>query len=110
MNGRGSVLYGMLENGLVDEVRGFFEREDMHGDLTSMRMVGYRQVWSYLAGRLNYSEMQEKAVIATRQLAKRQITWLRREENATWFDSYRPEIAQELADFLRDSPAFSSSL
>ena len=100
----------MLENGLVDEVRGFFEREDMHEDLTSMRMVGYRQVWSYLAGRLSYSEMQEKAVIATRQLAKRQITWLRREENTTWFDSYRPEIAQELVAFLRDSPAFSSSL
>ena len=100
----------MLENGLVDEVRGFFGRGDMHEDLTSMRMVGYRQVWSYLAGRLNYSEMQEKTVIATRQLAKRQITWLRREENTTWFDSYRPEIAQELVAFLRDSPAFSSSL
>ena len=100
----------MLENGLVDEVRGFFERADMHEDLTSMRMVGYRQVWSYLAGRLNYPEMQEKAVIATRQLAKRQITWLRREENTTWFDSYRPEIAQELMGFLRDIPAISSSL
>ena len=100
----------MLESGLVDEVRGFFEREDMHEDLPSMRMVGYRQVWSYLAGRLNYSEMQEKAVIATRQLAKRQITWLRREENITWFDSYRPDIAQELMVFLRDSSAFSSSL
>ena len=59
----------MLENGLVDEVRGFFERGDMHEDLTSMRMVGYRQVWAYLAGRLNYSEMQEQAVTATRQLA-----------------------------------------
>ena len=100
----------MLENGLVDEVRGFFGREDMHEDLTSMRMVGYRQVWSYLAGRLNYSEMQEKAVTATRQLAKRQVTWLRKEENTTWFDSYRPEIAQELVAFLRDSPAISSSL
>lgn len=100
----------MLENGLVDEVRGFFERGDMHEDLTSMRMVGYRQVWSYLAGRSDYSEMQEKAVTATRQLAKRQITWLRREENTTWFDSYRPEIAQELMAFLRDIPAISSSL
>ena len=100
----------MLENGLVDEVRGFFERGDMHGDLTSMRMVGYRQVWAYLAGRLNYSDMQEQAVTATRQLAKRQVTWLRREENTTWFDSYRPEIAQELVAFLRNSPAISSSL
>ncbi len=100
----------MLENGLVDEVRGFFERGDMDEDLTSMRMVGYRQVWSYLAGRTSYAEMRERAVIATRQLAKRQITWLRREENTTWFDSYRPEITQELMAFLRDSPAFSSSL
>ena len=101
---------GMLENGLVDEVRGFFGRADMHGALTSMRMVGYRQVWSYLAGRIDYSEMREKAVIATRQLAKRQITWLRTEENATWFDSYKPGIAQELLDFLRNNPAFASSL
>ena len=100
----------MLENGLVDEVRGFFERDDMHEGLTSMRMVGYRQVWSYLAGRFSYPEMRERAVTATRQLAKRQITWLKREENTTWFDSSRPGIAQELMEFLRDSPAFSSSL
>ena len=100
----------MLENGLVDEVRGFFKREDMHEGLSSMRMVGYRQVWSYLAGRFSYDEMRERAVIATRQLAKRQITWLRREENTTWFDGSRPEIAQELMGFLRDIPAFSSSL
>lgn len=100
----------MLDNGLVEEVRGFFDREDMHRDLTSMRMVGYRQVWSYLEGRSSYPEMRERAVIATRQLAKRQITWLRREENSTWFDSSRPEIAQELMDYLCNSPAFSPSL
>ena len=100
----------MLENGLVDEVRGFCKREDMHEGLTSMRLVGYRQVWSYLAGRFSYSEMRERAVIATRQLAKRQLTWLRAEENITWFDSSKPEIAQELADFLHNSPAFSSSM
>lgn len=100
----------MLDNGLVEEVRGFFDREDMHRDLTSMRMVGYRQVWSYLEGGSSYPEMRERAVIATRQLAKRQITWLRREENSTWFDSSRPEIAQELMDYLCNSPAFSPSL
>ena len=100
----------MLDNGLVDEVRGFFEQENMHESLTSMRMVGYRQVWSYLADCLSYSEMQERAVIATRQLAKRQLTWLRTEDNTTWFDSSRPDIAQVVIEFLRNSPAFSSSL
>ena len=100
----------MLDNGLVDEVRGFFEQENMHEGLTSMRMVGYRQVWSYLADRFSYSEMQERAVIATRQLAKRQLTWLRAEDNTTWFDSSRPDIAQVVIEFLRNSPAFSSSL
>ena len=101
---------GMLDNGLVDEVHGFFKREDMHEGLSSMRMVGYRQVWCYLAGRFSYAEMRERAVIATRQLAKRQLTWLRAEENTTWFDSSRPEIALEVQEFLRNSPAFSSSL
>ena len=101
---------GMLDDGLVDEVHGFFAREDMHEGLSSMRMVGYRQIWCHLAGRFSYSEMRERAVIATRQLAKRQLTWLRAEENTTWFDSSRPEIAQEVMEFLRNSPAFSSSL
>ena len=103
-------FFSMLDNGLVDEVSGFFKREDMHEDLTSMRMVGYRQVWSYLAGRYSYSEMRERAVIATRQLAKRQLTWLRTEDNTTWFDSSRPGIAQVVMEFLRNSTAFSSSL
>ena len=100
----------MLQRGLVDEVRGLFRREDMHGDLTSMRLVGYRQVWSYLEGRSSYSEMCERAVIATRQLAKRQITWLRSEENATWFDSSRAGIAHEVVKYLHNNPAFSSAM
>ena len=100
----------MLDNGLVDEVNSFFTREDMHAGLSSMRMVGYRQVWCYLAGCFSYSEMLERAVIATRQLAKRQLTWLRAEQNTTWFDSSRPEITREVTEFLRNSPAFSSSL
>ena len=101
---------GMLDRGLVDEVRGLFEREDVHGDLASMRLVGYRQVWSYLAGRLSYSEMRERAVIATRQLAKRQLTWLRTEENATWFDGAKAGVTGEVMKFLHNNPAFSSGL
>ncbi len=101
---------GMLQQGLVDEARGFFRRADMHENLTSMRMVGYRQVWAYLAGRFGYSEMRERAVIATRQLAKRQLTWLRTEKNATWFDSGAEDIRQEVMKFLCKNPAFSSAM
>jgi tRNA dimethylallyltransferase len=67
----------MLERGLVAEVEKLFQRRDLSLQMPSMRTVGYRQVWEYLTGTVKYSEMCEKAVIATRQLAKRQITWLR---------------------------------
>jgi len=67
----------MLEQGLVDEVRGLFERDDLHKDLPSMRSVGYRQVWEYLEGNLTYDEMVFRGIVATRNLAKRQLTWLR---------------------------------
>lgn len=67
----------MLDGGLVNEVKGLYERGDLHPDLPAIRAVGYRQVWDYLDGRLDYSEMTERGIIATRQLAKRQFTWLR---------------------------------
>jgi tRNA dimethylallyltransferase len=67
----------MLASGLVDEVKCLYERGDLHPDLPAIRAVGYRQVWDYLDGCLNYSEMSERGIIATRQLAKRQFTWLR---------------------------------
>ena len=100
----------MLQQGLVDEVRGLFQREYIHEGLTSMRLVGYRQVWSYLAGRSSYSEMRERAVIATRQLAKRQLTWLRTEENTTWFDSTGAQVTDDVIKFLHNNPAFSSAM
>ena len=67
----------MLEQGLVGEVEALHKREDLHLDLPSMRAVGYRQVWQYLDGDYNYVTMVNKGVAATRQLAKRQLTWLR---------------------------------
>lgn len=67
----------MLEAGLVDEVGGLYQRGDLHPDLPAIRAVGYRQVWDYLDGKLNYDAMVERGIIATRQLAKRQFTWLR---------------------------------
>ncbi|WP_434341399.1 tRNA (adenosine(37)-N6)-dimethylallyltransferase MiaA [Motilimonas cestriensis] len=67
----------MLEAGFEDEVRALYARGDLHIDLPSMRSVGYRQMWQYLAGELSHQEMVYRGVVATRQLAKRQITWLR---------------------------------
>jgi tRNA dimethylallyltransferase len=67
----------MLKLGLLEEVEQLFKRGDLHANLPSMRTVGYRQVWNYLMGHISAIEMQESAIIATRQLVKRQLTWLR---------------------------------
>lgn len=67
----------MLSQGLVAEVEHLRDRDDIGPELPSMRTVGYRQVWEYLTGQVNYNQMTERGVIATRQLAKRQLTWLR---------------------------------
>jgi len=77
----------MLEQGFLDEVRLLHEREDLNPDLPSMRAVGYRQAWDYLDGKLSADEWVERAVIATRQYAKRQMTWLRSETNCNWVDT-----------------------
>ena len=67
----------MLEQGFEDEVKLLMQRNDLHLDLPSIRCVGYRQMWQYLAGDISYDEMVYQGICATRQLAKRQITWLR---------------------------------
>ena len=72
----------MLQQGFLDEVARLQQRPDLHENLPSMRCVGYRQAWAYLKGEYGFAEMQDKAIAATRQLAKRQFTWLRKEQNA----------------------------
>ncbi len=67
----------MLREGLLDEVKLLHSRGDLNHQLPSIKSVGYRQVWQYLEGELDYDGMVEKSIIATRQLAKRQLTWLR---------------------------------
>ena len=67
----------MFAAGFVDEVAALKSRVSMHVDLPSMRAVGYRQVWEHLDGRTSFDEMRDKALAATRQLAKRQLTWMR---------------------------------
>ena len=77
-------FHKMLEQGLVDEVTHLHRREDLHPDLPAIRAVGYRQVWEYLDGGLSREEMIERGIIATRQLAKRQFTWLRGWPDLYW--------------------------
>jgi tRNA dimethylallyltransferase len=81
----------MLERGLVAEVESLYRRGDLHPGLPSVRMVGYRQVWQCLTGEINYNQMLDQAVAATRQLAKRQLTWLRRYPKVQNFDPESPD-------------------
>lgn len=90
----------MLAAGLVAEVEALYQRGDLGLHCPSMRCVGYRQVWQYLAGELDYDEMQERGIIATRQLAKRQMTWLRREANAVWLDPLQADSVEKAKRFV----------
>jgi tRNA dimethylallyltransferase len=94
----------MLARGLVEEVRRLCARGDLHAGLPSMRLIGYRQVLQHLQGATTLAEATRKAVTATRQLARRQLTWLRAEPGAEWFDSEDPatpeRIAMRVAEWL----------
>ncbi len=82
----------MLQQGFVTEVESLYQRGDLTEQTPAIRAVGYRQIWSYLQGEINYAEMQEKGIIATRQLAKRQFTWLRKETDAHYFYSNEADV------------------
>jgi len=77
----------MLDQGFEKEVKALYNREDLSVKLPSIRCVGYRQMWDYLEGDIDYDEMVFRGIVATRQLAKRQLTWLRGWENVTWLES-----------------------
>jgi tRNA dimethylallyltransferase len=91
-----SRFHRMLDSGLVEEVAALKRRADLNLEKPALRAVGYRQVWQYLDGHLNYPEMVERAIIATRQLAKRQMTWLRTQEGSIWLDSSDSRPAAEV--------------
>jgi tRNA dimethylallyltransferase len=99
----------MLAAGLLEEVRKLFERRDLSAEHPSMRAVGYRQLWRHLAGVCVLDEAIEQAIAATRQLAKRQLTWLRRRERAQWIDSMHPEVARKMIDALSEGGFAASS-
>jgi len=86
----------MLEQGFVEEVEGLVARGDLDPEMPSMRSVGYRQVWAWLRGEFTREEMVERGQAATRQLAKRQITWLRSESSCQWLDETGDVVAAAL--------------
>jgi tRNA dimethylallyltransferase len=90
----------MLAAGFLDEVSALRKRGDLSAEHPSMRAVGYRQAWSYLSGQCGFEEAQQQAIAATRQLAKRQLTWLKRLTNVTWFDSMHPDVASMIFNAL----------
>ncbi|HDL8545731.1 TPA: tRNA (adenosine(37)-N6)-dimethylallyltransferase MiaA [Yersinia enterocolitica] len=83
-------FHQMLDAGFETEARALFDRGDLHTDMPAIRCVGYRQMWSYLSGEIDYDEMVYRGICATRQLAKRQMTWLRSWGSVQWLDSDKP--------------------
>lgn len=96
----GARFAAMLADGVIDEVAALRARADIHPDLPSMRAVGYRQIWGYLAGRIPRDELHFRGTVATRQFARRQITWLRREADLTWLDPLEGDPCDRLSDLV----------
>lgn len=91
----------MLASGFQAEVERLYQRGDLHLDLPSIRAVGYRQMWHYLAGELEHGQMVASGIAATRQLAKRQLTWMRGWQGLHWLDSQAPDLFEQARQRLR---------
>ncbi|MBC7191328.1 MAG: tRNA (adenosine(37)-N6)-dimethylallyltransferase MiaA [Marinobacter sp.] len=98
----------MLQAGFLEEVRGLMARGDLHAELPAMRCVGYRQAWEYLAGATNYQTMVERGKAATRQLAKRQLTWLRKWPDVVWLQTGDPRVCDLALKSIRLHATFNS--
>ncbi len=92
----------MMQAGFVDEMKSLHSRSDLNVDLPSMRAVGYRQAWDWLEGNCTSEQMRERVLAATRQLAKRQLTWLRRETGSLWYDLQSDTASVEVFGTLRE--------
>ncbi|WP_395479737.1 tRNA (adenosine(37)-N6)-dimethylallyltransferase MiaA [Candidatus Curculioniphilus buchneri] len=86
-------FYQMLAIGFENEVYRLFTRGDLSSDMPSMRCIGYRQMWSYLSGEINYEDMISRGIYATKQLAKNQMTWLHTWRNLHWLDNEKFSVA-----------------
>ncbi len=93
-------FHEMLQRGLLDEVRTLFKRGDLSLNLPSVRTVGYRQIWDYLTDNINYNQAIENAIAATRQMAKRQITWLRSYPELRFLEGDMAQMVRESVEYL----------
>ena len=93
-------FHAMLEQGFISEVEKLFNRGDLSEKMPSIRAVGYRQAWSFLQGENDLEGMTEKAIIATRQLAKRQFTWLRKETDALSFETGHKDLFDNVLEAI----------
>jgi tRNA dimethylallyltransferase len=91
----------MLKQGLVNELRVLRRKYPLHRDITSMRCVGYRQAWEYLEGEIGEAALLDKGIATTRQLAKRQLTWLRAMPDTLELDCLAPDLAQTVLTEVR---------
>ncbi len=94
----------MLEAGLINEVKAIIRDQDNPRQLTSMRAIGYRQVLEFLYDKVDYQKMLDNGAAATRQLAKRQLTWMRNQSNLVWFDLSHARAINALLEYLRTQP------
>ncbi|APE30043.1 tRNA (adenosine(37)-N6)-dimethylallyltransferase MiaA [Halomonas aestuarii] len=92
----------MLDAGLIEEVAALKARGDLSASLPSMKSVGYRQVWAHLDGEIDHDELERRGIIATRQLAKRQLTWMRSWPALRWVDSLGPDPLGEVLKLVRE--------
>lgn len=91
----------LLAQGFVNEVKQLYDKPAIHAELPAMRAVGYRQIWQYLAGEIDEKTMREKAIVATRQLAKRQLTWLRSWPDLVYLDSCNTNILSTVEPIIK---------
>jgi tRNA dimethylallyltransferase len=91
----------MLTAGLMDEVKTLRTNSGLHADLPAIRSVGYRQAWEFLNGEIDAEQMRYKALAATRQLGKRQLTWLRAIEGRNMFDPFNPDELNAALDYCK---------
>ena len=107
----------MMEQGFLDEVKSLFERGDLNGSLPSLRAVGYRQLWSHLSNELSLEEARAASLSATRQVAKRQLTWLKSFRNLKWIytnddetlqSSFNKGMPEDPIDLIQSSIAYTN--
>ncbi len=96
-------FHSMMETGFLQEVEQLYRRQDLDLNRPSIRCVGYRQLWRYLEGAWSLDEAVQRGIAATRQLAKRQLTWLRGEDQANWLDSVANDLLDQALNKLTQS-------